>query len=173
MCGGTPRVAAWVAQASRVLVSLSRRNNISLASFGRKSSRRRGRLRQHAGRVRYPEVLARRFFQAPRAIAVAAGPRLGAVFMPAIAPGMRVFDCEQLEILLPVWPLFLERRITETCFHPVRFALVVYTRRLHIVEIFIPGDGAAAKRPVIDRIAKFAILTGPEFCSYQITHSGL
>jgi hypothetical protein len=52
----------WVAHASRVLVLASRRNGFCLTIVRgacgnlKKSSRSRGRARQHAGRVRYPFV---------------------------------------------------------------------------------------------------------------------
>src|SRR5439155_5252804 len=58
-------VPAWVAHASRVLVSASRRNELCRGvqfamEMGEpeKSSRSRGHNRQHARRVRYPETCA-------------------------------------------------------------------------------------------------------------------
>ena len=51
----------WVAHASRVPVAVSRRNNLFLCLHHgiwrhfKKSSRSRGRARQHSRRVRYPD----------------------------------------------------------------------------------------------------------------------
>jgi hypothetical protein len=57
----------WVAHASRVLVSASRRNNLffgfdpqEAAKADEENSRSRGRNRQHARRVRYPIKFAAR-----------------------------------------------------------------------------------------------------------------
>ncbi len=82
--------------------------------------------------------------QLPRAIAVAAGPRLGAVLMAAIPPGVRVFYAQELEVFLPVWPLLRQRRITKTDFHPAHRAVAPEPRLLHIVQIFFASDRAAA-----------------------------
>src|SRR5438105_2824427 len=54
---GNALISLWVAHASRVLVAASRRNNLFReARPAGKSPRWRGRHRQHAGRVRYPET---------------------------------------------------------------------------------------------------------------------
>src|SRR5438105_14211643 len=58
---GNALISLWVAHASRVLVAASRRNNLFReARPAGKRPRWRGRHRQHAGRVRYPETS--RFF---------------------------------------------------------------------------------------------------------------
>lgn len=111
------------------------------------------------------------FFQALCAIAVAAGPRFSAVFVPAIAPGMRVFDREQLEVLLPIRPFFVERGIAETCLHPMRFAFVIHARHLHITEIFIPGDGAAPEHALVNRLKKDRLLSSLQPCSNEVAHA--
>jgi hypothetical protein len=47
------------------------------------------------------------FFKPARAIALPAGPGLGAVFVPAIIATMGIDHADQLEILFPVRPFFL------------------------------------------------------------------
>src|SRR5262245_33852858 len=52
-------------------------------------------------------------FELDSAVALAAGPRLGAVLVAAAAAGVGVLHLDQLEILLPVRPLLLQRRRAE------------------------------------------------------------
>src|SRR2546427_6468714 len=70
-------------------------------------------------------LCAQPFLKLGRAVAVAARPRLGAIFVPAITPRMSVFDAEQIEILLPVRAFFGQRRIAETAFNPGGEAVLV------------------------------------------------
>ena len=91
------------------------------------------------------------FLQLFRAIAVAAGPQLCSVLVPAIAPRVRILYAEQFEILLPVLALFGDRRIAEASFHPDRSSGFVHARLAHVVQIFVSGDGAAPERTAVDR----------------------
>ena len=72
-----------------------------------------------------------------RAIAVAAGPGIGAVPITAILAVVGVFDAEQFEIFLPIRPLFLQWRGAETGLNPMRGAVVGDAGLLHIVKVLI------------------------------------
>src|SRR4051812_17830000 len=77
-------------------------------------------------------ALAREFlFEPGRAVALAARPRLGAVFVPAVFPRVRVLHREQLEKFLPIRPLLVERRGAKTNLHPARDAVGEQSRLLH------------------------------------------
>src|ERR1700730_6278288 len=89
-------------------------------STDRSRAAARARLREtraQPGQERFTAVL-QLFLQLRRAIAIAAGPRLGAIFMAAIAARVRVLHHEKLEIFLPIRALFFERRSAEARLHP-------------------------------------------------------
>ena len=73
------------------------------------------------------------FLQVLRAIAVAAGPRLCSVFVPAIASRVRILYADQFEIFFPIRTLFRKRRIAEASFHPGRSSGFVHPRFAHVV----------------------------------------
>ena len=75
------------------------------------------------------------FFEPFRAIAIAARPGLGPVFVTTIAPRMRVFHRQEIKIFFPIGTLFLQWRITKTSFHPMRLALGIHARHLHVVQV--------------------------------------
>ena len=52
------------------------------------------------------------------AITLAASPRLRTVKIAAALAGMGILNAHQLEVFLPVGPLFLQWRRTETDLHP-------------------------------------------------------
>ena len=111
------------------------------------------------------------FLQLFRAIAVAAGPKLCSVFMPAIAPRVRILYAEQFEILLPVPALFRERRLAEASFYPDRSFGFVHGRLAHVVQIFLAGDGAASERTVVDPADERTFLSGFQLCFNEIPHA--
>src|SRR5688500_7798697 len=90
-------------------------------------------------------------FQLLRAIAIAASPRLRAVFVAAISSRVSVLDCHQLEILFPIWTLLLEGRVAETGFDPCSDSSGIHPGLFHIVLILVSGDRAAAEHLIIDR----------------------
>ena len=110
------------------------------------------------------------FLQLFRAIAVAAGPQLCSVLVPAIASRVRILYAEQFEILLPVRALFRERRLAEASFHPDRSSGFVYARLAHVVQIFIAGDGATPERTVVDRADERTFLARFQLCFNEIPH---
>jgi hypothetical protein len=80
--------------------------------------------------------------------------------VPAIAARVRVLHREQLEIFFPIRPLFVQRRVAKTRFHPGGDARLIDARLPHIVLILIAGDGAFAERVVIDRLKQRFFLAG-------------
>ena len=105
-----------------------------------------------------------------RAIAVAAGPQLCSILVPAIASQVRILYAEQFEILLPVGALFRERRLAEASFHPDRSSGFVHARLAHVVQIFIAGDGAPPERTVVDRADERTFLARFQLCFNEIPH---
>ena len=73
------------------------------------------------------------FLQLFRAIAVAAGPQLYSILVPAIASRVRILYAEQFEIFFPIRTFFCERRIAEASFHPDRSSGFVHARFAHVV----------------------------------------
>ena len=90
--------------------------------------------------------------------------------MPAIASRVRVFHAEQFKVLLPVRTLFVEWRRAETGFNPVRGAVIADPSLLHVVNIFIAGNGAATERSIRNGIAQ-SLLPSTLHASFdQVTH---
>ena len=79
-------------------------------------------------------------FEPLRAIAVAARPTFSAVLVATVFPIVRVLHAEQIEMLLPVRPFFLQRCGAETGFHPMRDAILAHARLLHVVSVFVTSD---------------------------------
>ena len=101
-------------------------------------SRISGDLRSQGRQKRFPYAL-EFVFELLGAIAIAAGPRFGAVFMPAIPASMGVLHTEELKIFLPIGPLLGERWIAKTGFNPRCGPGRIDPGLLHIVPIFIAG----------------------------------
>ena len=96
-------------------------------------------------------ALAAKFLLQPLcAVAIAARPWFGPVFVPAVAAGVSVFHAEQIEIFLPIGPFLGQRRVAKTTFDPGGDALLIYARFVHVVQILVAGDGTATKRSVVD-----------------------
>src|SRR5579864_550702 len=74
------------------------------------------------------------------AIAIAARPRFGPIFVTAVPSRMGIFDVYQFEILFPIWSFFGEGRIAETCFDPGGDAIGAQTGLLHIINVFLARD---------------------------------
>src|SRR5204862_549583 len=79
------------------------------------------------------------------------GPRFRPVLITAPAAGVRVLDGEELEVLLPVRALFLERHGTEAGLHPFHAAVRQLARAGHVVLVFIARHRPRAERAVVDR----------------------
>jgi len=67
---------------------------------------------------------------------------------------MRILNAQELKILLPVGPLFLQRWIAEAALDPRGHADFIQARLLHVVQIFTAGDRAATECPFINGVKK-------------------
>ena len=79
-------------------------------------------------------------FQPRGAVAIAAGPGLGAIHVAAFAAVVSVLHLHEVEILLPVRTLFLERRGALADFDPSHRLVGTNPRLVHVAQIFVPGD---------------------------------
>ena len=109
-------------------------------------------------------------FEAGGAVAVAARPRLGAVFVAASASRVRVLDLFEIEILVPVFALFLQRRRAEAHLDPLHTAVVVLARVGHVAQVLAAGDRSATERAIVDRLAQRGRLTVSDAGRDQIAH---
>ena len=114
--------------------------------------------------------LALALFEAFGAIAVGAGPGLGAVQIAAVFAIVRVFDAEEVEIFFPVRTLLLKRRWAETGFDPMGSAVVPEASLLHVVEVFITRDGALAEGAVADGLEEGLVVAGFHAGFDEIAH---
>ena len=99
-------------------------------------------------------LTAKFFFQPFRAIAIAARPMLGSVFVAAVSARVRIRDLEQIEVIFPVRSLFFEWRIAEISFHPCGNAEIVETSLAHVVQVLIARDRTSAECAVVDGLEK-------------------
>jgi hypothetical protein len=90
-------------------------------------------------------------FEAHGAIAISAGPRLGAIFVAAFAAVVRILHLDQLKIVFPVRTLFLKRRRTVTDFHPAHRLIGTHSRVVHVAQVFALRNRACAKRAAPNR----------------------
>jgi hypothetical protein len=75
-----------------------------------------------------------------RAVAVAARPRLGAVLVTALGASVRVLNRIEVEKLLPVRALFLQRRPTEAGLDPFDAAVGELARLRHVAQVLVARD---------------------------------
>ena len=107
--------------------------------------------------------------QPRRAIAAAARPRLASVLIAAFAPVVRILHFREIEVFLPVRPLFLQWCGAVTDFHPTYRLVVAETSLTHIAQIFAFGDRALAERLLLDRLKQIAFAAGFNAGSNQVT----
>src|SRR5438874_102218 len=89
-------------------------------------------------------------FKPGRAVAIVAGPALGAVQILAAAACVRVLNFQKFEMFFPIGTLFLKRRGTVTDLNPLQGPVVELAGFRHISEIFISGDRSSAERAVFN-----------------------
>ena len=90
----------------------------------------------------------------------AARPRLLARLVAALPSRMGVLHALQLEVLLPVRPLFVQRLGAEADLDPARGAVVAQPGVGHVAEVFAAGDRAGAERPGVDRVEQRRFAAG-------------
>lgn len=110
------------------------------------------------------------FFKAARAVAVATSPWFLAVQVSTITAGVRILDAEEFKVLFPIRTLLRERRGTETDFDPPRGTVLTQAGVLHVVQVFVPRDGALTQRPLGDGLQKGLFTAGFDSCFYKVTH---
>jgi len=93
-------------------------------------------------------ALTQAFFEPMRAVAVGAGPGLGAVPVAAILAIVGVFDAEEFEVFLPIGTLLLEWSRAKAGFDPMGCAVVGDSGMFEVVEVLIAGDRALAESVV-------------------------
>jgi hypothetical protein len=104
------------------------------------------------------------------AVAIATGPRLGAVPVAASPPSVRILNREQLEVFFPIGTFFRERSRAETDFHPMNRSIVGEARTFHIIEVFVAGDGTLAERLIADRPEQVLFASRFHSSLYQVSH---
>src|SRR5438477_12990785 len=80
------------------------------------------------------------FFEPFRTITITASPALSPVLVTAIAARMRVFHRQEIKIFFPIGALFLKRGVTKASFYPMRLALRIHARHLHVVQVLVARD---------------------------------
>jgi hypothetical protein len=90
------------------------------------------------------------FFQFARAIAIAAGPKLRAILVPAVLSIVSVLNFYEVKIFLPIREFFVEGCGTEAGFDPLNGPVGCESGLGHIVEVFVSGDGPAPQAAIGD-----------------------
>jgi len=83
-------------------------------------------------------------FEAGGAVAIAASPGLGAVFVAAFAAVVGILHLHKFKILFPIRTLFLERCGAVTDFDPAHRFIGTNPRIVHIAEVLALSDRAFA-----------------------------
>ncbi len=104
------------------------------------------------------------------AIAVATGPRLGAVLVAAFATVVSILHSREIEVFFPVGPLFLQGCRAVADFHPTRGLVSAEPRVVHVAQVFAFGDRALAQLLIFNGLDQIAFATGFNAGSNQITH---
>ena len=106
-----------------------------------------------------------------RAVAVVAGPGLGAVLVAAFAPVVGVLHAGEIEIFFPVGSFFLKRRRTVTNFNPSCRLVFAQTRLVHIAKIFALGNRTLAQGSAFDGAEQVGFAARLNVGSNEISHT--
>jgi hypothetical protein len=109
-------------------------------------------------------------FQPLCAVAIAASPGFGAVFVAAIAAGMGVLHSHQFEEFLPVRAFLLQWCGAVTHLDPFRRSVVSEAGLFHVVDILVAGDRPATQRAIRDCPQKSLLLPAFDTCLYEVAH---
>ena len=88
------------------------------------------------------------------AIAGLAGPGLRSVLVPALLAVVRVLHLDQIEVLLPIGPLFLEGSWTIAHLNPAGRAVLAQPSVLHVSEVLASGYRTFAQGSAFNRLEK-------------------
>src|SRR5882724_1162906 len=105
------------------------------------------------------------------AVAVAAGPGLLAREVAAAAPMVGVLHPDELQVLLPVGALLVERLVAEADLDPAQGAVAGAARLRHVAQILVPRHGALAQGAVLDRLEQGLFPAGAYTRRHQIPHT--
>src|SRR5688572_28276580 len=83
---------------------------------------------------------------------------------------MRVLDANKVEKLFPIGSFFGQRGRAKACLDPVSSTIGSNARLLHVVQVFVPSDGATAEAAVRDRLQQGLFAAAFNARLYQITH---
>jgi len=83
---------------------------------------------------------------------------------------MGVLNLGEIEVLLPIRTLFLQRSRAVADLDPARGSIGKEARVLHVAKIFAFSDGALAESLVGDRLKEFLFPTRLQSCSHEIPH---
>ena len=83
---------------------------------------------------------------------------------------MRVLHLDEIEIFLPVRPLFLERRRAVAHLDPLDRAVAQAARAFHVAQIFAAGNRTGAERAVFDGIGERLLASCFHPSCHQIAH---
>ena len=111
--------------------------------------------------------------QTAGAITIAAGPRLGPVFVAAILTIVCVFNFEQVEILLPVRAFLREWRGTKAGLNPMSISVDRQACVLHVMDIFVAGDRATSNRRVLNILEKCLFAARLKARFDEVTHTSI
>jgi len=89
-------------------------------------------------------------FKSGGAVAISAGPRLGAILVAASPPVMRILYSDEVEKFLPVRALFLQRRRAVADFDPARGLVRKKSRVVHVANVFSFSYRALAQCAAVD-----------------------
>ena len=107
------------------------------------------------------------------AVAVIAGPRLGAVLIAALAAVVGVLHAGEIEIFFPVGPFLLKRSRAIADFDPARALIVTEARFAHVAEVFSLGERALAEGFIFDGFEQVRFTAGFDTGTDEISHSWL
>src|SRR5262249_41884532 len=110
------------------------------------------------------------FFEAVRAVALGARPRLFAVEVAAAAARVRVLELDAGEILLPIPTLLLPRLRAVADLHPPPASIVGCARSVHVAFVLVTRDRSGAKCPAVDRAVECGAAAGLHARGDEIAH---
>ncbi len=83
---------------------------------------------------------------------------------------MRILNLQQVEILFPIWPLFLKGCWAITNLNPLDGAVFALPRLRHIAEVFAASHRTSAEGAFFNSAVEGFPLTGFDFGGDEISH---
>src|SRR5215831_1602912 len=105
-----------------------------------------------------------------RAIAPVTCPGLASILVAALAPIMRILHPRELEVLVPVGPLFEKRRRAVTHLHPAGSLIREEPRILHVAQILAFGYRALTESFLLDGLEQVGLAAWLDTAPHQVAH---